>query len=108
MMGLKLLYISSSNNWNRLFSNLLYHTASRLNWGLKLAGVRNPAHPAKNASQWARDYCDYHVNKGAQISASYETVGWTHDAIITSLQRQNRFWRSNDVIFALCVRWDHA
>ena len=33
----------------------------------------------------------------------------THDAIITSLRRQNdvaaSFWHGNDVIFASCVRW---
>ena len=32
------------------------HKASRLNY---LAVARNPAHPAKNTSQWAHNYCDY-------------------------------------------------
>ena len=35
---------------------------------------------------------------------------WTHDAITTSLLRQNAaaasFWRNNDVSFVSCVRWD--
>ena len=44
---------SSSNDWNpRSATFFLYHTY--LNY---LAVARNPAHPAKNTSQWA--HCDY-------------------------------------------------
>ena len=29
---------------------------------MTLAGARNPAHPTKNTSQWAHNYCDYKSN----------------------------------------------
>ena len=47
--------------------------------------------------------------KGCALFRSHLWIEWAHDALITSLLRQNEvatsFWRHNDVIFTLCVRW---
>ena len=50
-------------------------------------------------------YLGYH-NLGYEQKTDTQ---WAHDAIITSLLRQNdvatSFWRKNDVIIASCARW---
>ena len=38
---------------------------------MTLGGARNPAHPAKKPSQWARNYCDYFCARNSLVTGKF-------------------------------------